>query len=337
MVPVPKWSDCQLFNERSEIMGKLYAIGEALIDFIPQTKGVELKDVPGFEPQVGGAPTNVASCVAKLGESSALITQLGQDAFGDLILETIQNQGVETINITRTNEANTGLAFVSLTESGERDFAFYRNPSADMLLEPSTLNIDFQPDDILHFCSVDLIPSPMKNTHEQMIKLMDQAQGTIIFDPNLRFPLWPSIEELKTTVLEFMPKAHILKIADEELSFLTGTDDTTSLQQLFKGKTEVIIYTEGANGASIYTKEGQIGYHPGYTVDVQDTTGAGDAFIGSVIYQLLKGQDEREPIDNLKHKASEILAMSNAVGALTTTQKGAIGSLPTLEEVQDLL
>ncbi|PTG09249.1 carbohydrate kinase [Staphylococcus chromogenes] len=318
-------------------MGKLYAMGEALIDFIPQTKGVELKDVTGFEPQVGGAPTNVASCVAKLGASSSLITQLGEDAFGDLILETLQKQGVETANIKRTHEANTGLAFVSLTESGERDFAFYRNPSADMLLEPSSLNINFQPDDILHFCSVDLIPSPMKNTHEHIIALMEEADGTIIFDPNLRFPLWPSIEALKTTVLEFMPKAHILKIADEELVYLTGSEDPASLQQLFQGKTEIIIYTEGANGASIYTEEGRIGYSPGYKVDLQDTTGAGDAFVGAMIYQLLKGQNERTPIDYLKQHAPDILAMSNAVGALTTTKKGAIGSIPTLEEVQELL
>ncbi|NJH96611.1 PfkB family carbohydrate kinase, partial [Staphylococcus agnetis] len=123
---------------------------------------------------------------------------------------------------------------------------------------------------------------------------------------------------------------------DEELSFLTGSDDTASLQQLFKGKTEVIIYTEGANGASIYTKEGQIGYHPGYTVDVQDTTGAGDAFIGSVIYQLLKEQPSLKPMDNLKQHANDILKLSNAVGALTTTKKGAIGSLPTIDEVRAL-
>ncbi|MDY3698191.1 MAG: PfkB family carbohydrate kinase, partial [Staphylococcus hyicus] len=106
--------------------------------------------------------------------------------------------------------------------------------------------------------------------------------------------------------------------------------------QLFKGKTEVIIYTEGANGASIYTKEGQIGYHPGYNVDVQDTTGAGDAFIGSVIYQLLKGQQSLKPMDNLKQYANDILKLSNAVGALTTTKKGAIGSLPTIDEVRTL-
>ncbi|NJH99335.1 carbohydrate kinase [Staphylococcus hyicus] len=318
-------------------MGKLYAIGEALIDFIPQTKGVELKEVKGFEPQVGGAPANVASCVAKLGEEAALITQLGQDAFGDQIIDMLAHQGVDTTYIQRTTNANTGLAFVSLTESGERDFAFYRNPSADMLLDASTINVNFEEDDILHFCSVDLIPSPMKAAHVKAIELMENAQGTIVFDPNLRFPLWPSMEALKETVLEFTPKAHILKISDEELSFLTGSDDIASLHHLFKGNTEVIIYTEGANGATMYTKEGRIGYHPGYTVDVQDTTGAGDAFIGAVIYQLLCTEQTHTPIENFKQHAKDILIFSNAVGALTTTKKGAIGSIPTVDEVHHLI
>ncbi|MGV3244997.1 carbohydrate kinase family protein [Staphylococcus sp. 11261D007BR] len=318
-------------------MAKLYAIGEALIDFIPQTRDVELKDVKGFEPQVGGAPANVASSVAALGGQSALITQLGQDAFGDLITETLSNQGVETTYIYRTEAANTGLAFVSLTAAGERDFAFYRKPSADMLLEPSTINMNFQSDDILHFCSVDLIDAPMKQAHVEAIKQMEAAQGTIVFDPNLRFPLWPSVEALQETVMAFMPKAHIVKIADEELPYLTGSQDPASIQQLFKGNTEVIIYTEGAKGASIYTKQGKIAEHSGYKVTVTDTTGAGDAFIGSIIYQLLNAATDGEYSHYIQQHAEALLTFSNAVSALSITKKGAIESLPNLEEVQGFI
>lgn len=318
-------------------MAKLYAIGEALIDFIPQTRDVELKDVKGFEPQVGGAPANVASCVARLGGESALITQLGQDAFGDLIEETLQKQGVDTTSISRTDEANTGLAFVSLTASGERDFAFYRKPSADMLLESSSLKLNFQSDDILHFCSVDLIPSPMKKAHIEAIEQTEKANGTIIFDPNLRFPLWPSVDELKKTVLAFMPKAHIVKIADEELVYLTGSKDEASIQQLFKGNTQVIIYTEGAKGASIYTQQGKIAQHEGYKSKVQDTTGAGDAFIGAIIYQLLTGQAHNQSFDYIQQNAQSMLTFSNAVASLSTTKEGAIGSLPTLAEVNEFM
>ncbi|MBI5974826.1 carbohydrate kinase family protein [Staphylococcus canis] len=318
-------------------MAKLYAIGEALIDFIPTTRDVALKDVKGFEPQVGGAPTNVASRVAKLGAPSALITQLGQDAFGDRILETLEHESVDTTLIKRTTEANTGLAFVSLTASGERDFAFYRKPSADMLLEPQAVQVDFQPEDILHFCSVDLVPSPMKATHEKVIQQMEEAKGTIIFDPNLRFPLWPSKDELKETVLEFLPKAHIVKISDEELSFLTGSEDESSIQNLIQGNTEIIIYTKGAKGASIYTKEGEIAHHKGYKVEVQDTTGAGDAFTGAFIYQLLEAQDTMMPFEYIQENAEKMLSFSNAVAALSTTRKGAIESLPILDEISKLI
>lgn len=311
-------------------MAKLYAIGEALIDFIPHEKGVQLKEVKSFETQVGGAPANVASCVAKLGKQSVMLTQLGNDAFGDLIVEILELNGVDTQYVRRTDEANTGLAFVSLTNEGERDFAFYRKPSADMLMDE--INVPFQQDDMLHFCSVDLIPSPMKETHIQTIEQMAQAGGTIVFDPNLRLPLWPSAELLKETVLEFMPLAHIVKVSDEELEFLTGSADVSSIQQFFNGRTAVVIFTEGAAGASIYTKEGLIARHSGFKVEVQDTTGAGDAFIGAFIYQLL-GQDAVPYIHN---HGQSLLEFSNAVGALTTTKKGAIQSLPDITAIKQL-
>lgn len=311
-------------------MTKLYAIGEALIDFIPHTKGVALKNVAAFDTQVGGAPANVASCVAKLGKQSALLTQLGQDAFGDLIVDTLNEVGVDTSFIQRTDEANTGLAFVSLTEDGERDFAFYRKPSADMLMKD--VDGTFTSTDMLHFCSVDLIPSPMKDTHANVIQQMHDAGGTVVFDPNLRFPLWPSKEALKETVLAFLPLAHIVKVSDEELEFLTGSANVDSIQTLFNGYTEVVIYTEGKNGASIYTKDGCIARHTGYKVNVQDTTGAGDAFIGAVIYQLLG----HNAVEYIKQHADSILTFSNKVGALTTTNKGAIQSLPTLSMMDQL-
>lgn len=312
-------------------MSALYAIGEALIDFIPQTKGVKLKDVKSFETKVGGAPANVAASVAKLGGKSHLISQLGVDAFGDLIIETLAETGVDTQYITRTSEANTALAFVSLTLEGERDFSFYRNPSADMLRTADGLPTDIQPTDIMHFSSVDLIPSPMKETHHTLIQKFHEANGLVIFDPNLRFPLWPDLALLKETVQVFMPEAHILKISDEELDFITGIKDVEeAIQSLFNGKTEAVIYTEGPKGATVYFKEGNV-HVPGEVVTVEDTTGAGDAFIGAVIYQLLNSERQ---IEFLKENAYDFLSFANKVGAYTTTGKGAIESLPTLDELK---
>lgn len=315
-------------------MNKLYAVGEALIDFIPGERDSKLKEVTQFQPQVGGAPTNVASCVAKLGGKSSIITQVGEDAFGEKIEDTLINIGVDTQHLKKTPEANTALAFVSLTKEGERDFAFYRKPSADMLLQAEDLTgLEFDSTDILHFCSVDLVDYPIKHTHVELIDKMLQAEGTVIFDPNLRFPLWDSPDALRETVLEFIPKAHILKISDEELEFISGVKDKDeAIASLFKGNVESVIYTEGKSGASIYTKEGLIANEDGFNVIVKDTTGAGDAFIGAVIYQLLNHNR-----NHLIEEGHQYLRFANAVGGLATTEYGAIESLPIRDEVEKFI
>ena len=152
-------------------MKKVISIGEALIDFIPQQKGVALKDVEGFLRVPGGAPLNVAAAVAKLGGKSQILTKLGVDGFGDAILEEVMPLGVDVTRIKRTKEANTALAFVSLKEDGERDFSFYRNPSADMLLSEDEIHEeDFENGSILHFCSVSLIDAPIKQAHKKAIE-----------------------------------------------------------------------------------------------------------------------------------------------------------------------
>ncbi|GAB5825307.1 hypothetical protein JMUB7547_20390 [Staphylococcus aureus] len=182
-------------------MRRLFSIGEALIDFIPNVTNANLKDVQTFTKQIGGAPCNVACTVQKLGQQAYMITQLGNDAFGDSIIETISSIGVDVSKVYRTNEANTALAFVSLTEAGERDFSFYRKPSADMLFEPSFVNdIDVNENDVVHFCSVDLVDSPMRDAHYQLITKTLNANGTVVFDPNVRLPLWDNAEDLRQTI-----------------------------------------------------------------------------------------------------------------------------------------
>jgi len=170
-------------------MGILFSIGEILIDFIPRQKGIALKDVASFTRVPGGAPANVAAAVAKFGGAASLITKLGEDAFGDFLLEQMTEFGVRTDKIVRTKEANTGLAFVSLRENGERDFSFYRSPSADLLLKESEIDADwFQQGDFLHFCSVDLVESPIKYAHLKAIGASKARGGILSFDPNVRLP-----------------------------------------------------------------------------------------------------------------------------------------------------
>jgi len=320
-------------------MGRLFSIGEVLIDFIPLQKGKALKDVTTFERAPGGAPANVAAAVAKFGGSASMITKLGSDAFGDFLVETLVESGVQTDKILRTNEANTALAFVSLREDGERDFSFYRKPSADLLLTEDEIEGSwFSEGDILHFGSVDLVESPMKQAHMKAIEQAKLRGSLISFDPNVRLPLWENPEDCRQTILDFVPKAHIIKISDEELPFITNmADQKEAINSLFVGDVKVIIYTKGANGADLYVKTNKY-ESKGYTVDVQDTTGAGDAFIGGFLFKLLSEQVNQGSLEEIcESRHQELLEFANASGALTTTGKGAICSIPTTEQINHLI
>ena len=316
-------------------MKKVISIGEALIDFIPNQKVCELKDVISFERVAGGAPANVSAVVAKLGGKSNFISKLGKDAFGDYIIETLKEANVNTDYVLRTDKANTGLAFVSLKEDGNRDFSFYRNPSADMLLSAEEICVeDFNEKDILHFCSVSLIDAPIKEAHRRAIEIAKEKGCLISFDPNVRLPLWKNPEDCRKAILEFLPLSNIVKISDEELEFITGIkDEKEALDFLLTGDVKVIIYTKGTNGAEFITKERVI-FSPSFKVSAQDTTGAGDSFIGSLLYQVAEGEYSLEQLVDLsEEKVQEILTFSNATAALTVCKKGAIGALPLKEEV----
>ncbi|MCU7209646.1 carbohydrate kinase [Turicibacter sp. 1E2] len=320
-------------------MKKVISIGEALIDFIPQQKGVALKDVEGFLRVPGGAPLNVAAAVAKLGGKAQMLTKLGVDGFGDAILEEVMPLGVDVSRVSRTNQANTALAFVSLKEDGERDFSFYRHPSADMLLgEEEICEEDFMNGAILHFCSVSLIDAPIKQAHKKAIEYAIKHNGIISFDPNVRLPLWESPQECRQAILEFLPLAHIVKVSDEELEFITSIkDEEEALKSLFVGNVEVVIYTKGTNGSEFITK-GRTIHVPSFRVKVEDTTGAGDSYIGSFLYQVAQTVDTLEAFIQLdEEKVMDMMTFSAATAALTVSKKGAIAALPTKEAVIEMM
>lgn len=321
-------------------VGQLYAIGEVLIDFIPLQKGHPLKDVIAFERAAGGAPANVAAAVSKFGGKASMLTKLGADPFGDYLLEQLKAAGVNTEHVKRTKEANTGLAFVSLREDGERDFSFYRNPSADLLLSPNEVDpAIFSLNDILHFCSVDLVDSPMKQAHLKAIEVVKEKGGLVSFDPNVRLPLWDSAEKCKETIQNFIPTAHIVKISDEELEFVTGISDMDeAIASLFQGDVKVVIYTRGKDGAELYISPDTKYVGSGFSVKVQDTTGAGDAFVGGFLYQLLEKRAVQDNLTDIIHAyGQEILQFANASGAITTMGKGAIPALPSRAMIEDFI
>lgn len=317
-------------------MAKFFSIGEALIDMIPSQTGVLLKEVSSFTRTAGGAPANVCACVAMQGVEASFIGKVGNDAFGDYLIDMISCAGVDVSRIIQTNKANTTLAFVSLKADGERDFSFYRKPGADMLLEASEIDDKwFEADDFLHFCSVDLIEAPVKYAHKKAIIGLKKKGGTIIFDPNLRFPLWEDKEELKCTVLEFADYADIIKISDNELAFICGTNDINEASQMMFDKgIKVLIYTMGSEGARCITKSSNV-FVPAYKVEAIDATGSGDAFIGAFISQLMTKQKE---IDNLGDQTiKDILHYANACGAIVATKHGAIHAMPSRREIQEFI
>ena len=313
-------------------MNTIYTIGEALIDFIPSEKGISLKKVENFRRVVGGAPANCAVSAAKLGGRSAFIGKVGKDAFGELIADTLRKCGVDTGKLLFTDVANTALAFVTLNEDGNREFSFYRKPSADMLLNPEEIRADwFEPRDILHFCSVDLIEAPVKYAHKKAIDSVREKGGVVSFDVNLRLILWDNHSLCRNTIREFADYADIIKVSDEEMEFAFGTNKPAQCAEylLHRGAKAVFI-TKGADGSEIYTRDFSCECRP-YPVKVVDTTGAGDAFAGAMLCRL----QQTESIDYFikPDYLQETLRFANKAGALTTTKKGAYDTIPTLQEL----
>lgn len=206
---------------------RLLAIGEALIDFIPSSSGCDFDEIEYFTPAVGGAPANVCAAFSAAGGESAFLGMLGDDLFGRKTERFLRKHGVETKFMRFTDKANTALAFVTLDSSGQRDFSFYRSPSADMLYSESDVDESaFENAFALHFCSVCLCDFPVRGAHIKAIELARKHSALISFDPNLRFPLWKDKDELFNTVWKFIPEANILKISDEELPFLYRLSET---------------------------------------------------------------------------------------------------------------
>ena len=307
----------------------LFAIGEALIDFIPGEVGCSFSEVKSFSPKIGGAPANVLGAFARLGGKTQLITQLGNDPFGHKIADSLKKFNIGTRNVKFTNEANTALAFVSLEKNGNRTFSFYRSPSADMLYDGESLTENIFSDCFaLHFCSVSLGEFPMKKAHRRAIELAKKNGAIISFDPNVRLPLWKDAASLKTAINEFLPLSDIIKVSDEEIELITGSCDIEKACEKLLDYAKIVICTCGENGAYAYTKNAKA--HAGQEkVEAKDTTGAGDAFIGSFLYNLYRNGIEREGLALVgERRLEEFITASNGYCAKSVQSYGAIESYP---------
>jgi fructokinase len=315
-------------------MADVIALGELLIDFVPTVSGVSLIEAPAFQKAPGGAPANVAVGLAKLGASAGFLGKVGDDAFGHFLAQTLAEHGVDISGVRFDPEARTALAFVSLRADGEREFMFYRHPSADMRYRPDEVDIEaLRRAKIFHFGSISLIGEPSRSATLLAVQTARESGLRISFDPNLRLNLWRSEDEARQRVLETLPLAQVVKIAEEELHFLTGIAGLeAAARALWRPGLELLVVTLGAAGCRYFTAEGS-GEAGGFTVQPVDTTGAGDGFVAGLLYGLLHSPESPPPLDRLY----EICRFANAVGALTTTRRGAIPALPTLLEVRTFM
>ncbi len=298
--------------------------GELLIDFVSMESGVQVGDASGFIKAPGGAPANVAVAVARLGHDSTFLGQVGDDPFGHYLAGVLEENNVDIRGLRLSDEARTALAFVSLGEGGERSFLFYRHPSADMLMTPDDVAFDLiNKAQIFHFGSITAISEPSRSATYKAAAYARARGLTVSYDPNLRLALWPDADAARAGMIGGLDYTTILKISDEELTFMTGNDDVAPL---WRDGMRLIVVTHGAKGATAYTHNGEA-TQSAYGVDPVDTTGAGDGFVAGLLVSLL------EYPDDYQNRLETILRFANAVGALTTTNKGAIPSMPTREEV----
>ncbi|XP_031129068.1 fructokinase-2 [Ipomoea triloba] len=313
----------------------IVSFGEMLIDFVPTVSGVSLAEAPGFLKAPGGAPANVAIAVARLGGKAAFVGKLGDDEFGHMLAGILKENGVRADGINFDKGARTALAFVTLRADGEREFMFYRNPSADMLLTPDELNLELiRSAKVFHYGSISLIVEPCRSAHLKAMEAAKEAGALLSYDPNLRLPLWPSPEEAREQIMSIWDKADVIKVSDVELEFLTGCDkiDDESALSLWHPNLKLLLVTLGEKGCRYYTKSFK-GSVEAFHVKTVDTTGAGDSFVGALLCKIV---DDCSIIED-EARLKQVLRFACACGAITTTKKGAIPALPTEADALALL
>ncbi|MBM3705720.1 MAG: hypothetical protein FJW66_04255 [Actinobacteria bacterium] len=311
-------------------------IGEALIDFFAVKSGVSFQDVPGFKRIAGGAPANVAVGCSKLGKKTAFIGRVGNDYFGLYLRDILSRNGVNVDMMQFDSRARTGLAFIALPTPTSREFLFYRNPGADMLLDAAQFDRNFIKDTIVfHFGSITLISEPGKSSTYEAVKIAKSGGALISLDPNLRIDLWPDAATAKRNILEAVPLADFIKLNDEELLFLTSEDDLKKgTKRLLDMGPAFCIVTLGSRG-SYFATEKFNGRIPVFDVRTVDTTGCGDSFVaGLLAFFVEKGFN-----DSIKNRQEiiEIVRIATAAASITSMKKGVIPALPSLAEVMDFL
>ena len=310
------------------------ALGELLIDFTENGKSGQGN--PLFEANPGGAPCNVLAMLAKLGHKTAFIGKVGKDFFGEQLRDAITEAGIEASYLQMDEEIHTTLALVHTYPDGDRDFSFYRNPGADMMLTEDEIPEDLIKDTkIFHFGTLSMTHEGVRLATKKALKIAKESGTLISFDPNLRPPLWANLEEAKEQVLYGLNYCQILKISDNEIQWLTGKEDYTEGVNWIKERYQIplILVSMGKEGSRAYYGDTMVEIAPFLQKNTVETTGAGDTFCGCVLHYICQHGLEGLTEENLK----EMLVFANAAASLITTRKGALRVMPQRKEVEALL
>lgn len=309
------------------------ALGELLIDFTMSGQSEQGNNM--FEACPGGAPCNVLALLNKMGKKTAFLGKVGKDQFGTLLRDTVTEAGIDASHLMIDEKVNTTLAFVHTFPDGDREFSFYRNPGADMMLTEDEVDPAFiAQTKIFHFGTLSMTHDGVRAATKKAVQAAKDAGCLVSFDPNLRPPLWSSLDLAKEQMEYGFGVCDILKISDNEIQFVSGKEDYDEgiayLQETYH--IPLILLTMGKEGSRAYYK-GKCVERPGFAVKAIETTGAGDTFCGSSLNYIVEhGFD-----DLTEDQLGELLTFANAAAAIVTTKKGAIRSMPERAEVETLI
>ena len=311
------------------------ALGELLIDFTEN--GLSGQGNPMLEANPGGAPCNVLAMLQKLGKQTSFIGKVGNDQFGRMLKETIEQAGIDSGNLIMDDEVHTTLAFVHTMADGDRDFSFYRNPGADMMLTVDDVQKErIEASRVFHFGTLSSTHEGCREATRYAIRCAKEAGVLISFDPNLREPLWADLEDAKREIAYGLGQADVVKISDNEVVFMTGEEDYEKAAQILREQYQIplLFVTLGRDGSRAYYKDIRVeaaGFIQEHTIE---TTGAGDTFTGCVLSKIL----EIGGIENLtEEQLAEMLTFANAGASLITTRRGALKVMPEKCEIRKLL
>lgn len=325
----------------------LITLGEALVDLVAvEATGPSLADATLFARAAGGAPANVAVGAARLGVGTSFVGRVGADPFGDHLLATLADEGVDVSLLRRDPAARTALAFVALGDGGERDFFFYRQGAADTRLEPADVDEGYLAGaHVLHVGTLSLTAEPSRSATLHALALAERHGVTRSLDPNLRLDLWPSPAAAREAVLTLLPRVNLLKLSAEELAFLVGDPGLEAARALCHPGLELLCVTRGAGGVDYLARSGpaaagatwRAGHVPGFSVTALDTTGAGDAFMAALLAAWCAHPPGGTALSADPAALEAALRRANAYAALTVTRHGAIPALPERAELEAFL